>query len=218
MKTPKPISDLELHFAGLDIDESDLVGGPGEPENLRYQVSAKPMSEAKAEILLELLDIPPIPDHIMDLDEEQIPWREDDLYEMYARAVYGDANAIDLMFWTLLVNMHKGRALSTNHTKMGSEQLDRRQKARIPRREGGNIRALQLVEEAFNTNTWLYPLLAKCNATIPPENKHRGWKNIRRLAKQELGIDHPHLKYVTEYRIQTWINMGRPAKAPENPL
>jgi hypothetical protein len=218
MKTPKNLSDLELHFAGMDIDESDLVGGPGEPENLRYQVSAKPMSEAKAELLLELLDVPPIPDHILDLEEEQIPWREHDLYEMYARAVYGDANAIHLMFWALLVNMHKTRDLSGKYIKMNSKQLDHWHKTHIAQTEGGNNRAKQLAEKAISINTWLYPLLAKCDATISPERKHRGWKTIQRLAKRELGIDHPHLKSVTEYRIQTWINKGRPAKAPETPL
>jgi hypothetical protein len=93
----------------------------------------------------------------------------------------------------------------------------------------GDNRGKQKTEEANKVKKWLYPLLAKCDAAIPQERKHRGWSTLKRTARQELRKnERKHPKHgdrriksvfrnrrecITEYRIQTWINIGRPAKA-----
>lgn len=93
-------------------------------------------------------------------------------------------------------------------------------------KRGGISRSKQKTEEANEIKSWLYPLLAECDATIPSERKQRGWSTLQRMAKRELTLREeierqtktnyidPKIKFITRSRIQTWIDEGRPKNPP----
>lgn len=77
----------------------------------------------------------------------------------------------------------------------------------------GKNRGKQKTKEASKINEWLYPLLAECEAEFSPERKNRGWKSLRDKAMKKItknDLDDPRKKSLTRYRIQAWIDKGRP--------
>jgi hypothetical protein len=77
----------------------------------------------------------------------------------------------------------------------------------------GKSRGEQKTNEANEIKTWLYPLLAECEAEFPPERIQKGWRTMRTKAIKKVtkeNLDDPRKKYLTRSRIQTWIDDGRP--------
>ena len=75
----------------------------------------------------------------------------------------------------------------------------------------------QKTAEANKIKQWLYPLLAQCEAELPTKRISKGWKTLenaalRKVTKEDL--DDPRKKYLTRYRIQAWIDEGRPKNWP----
>jgi hypothetical protein len=83
------------------------------------------------------------------------------------------------------------------------------------RSRGGVNRGAQKTREARQIRKWLYPLLTECDVELPAERKQRGWRTMQTEAKRKLNsknMDDPRKDLITQTRIQTWIEQGRPKK------
>ena len=81
----------------------------------------------------------------------------------------------------------------------------------------GIERGKQKTKQANKIKSWLYPLLAECEAEFPPERVNRGWSTMRNMAVKKLtkeNLDDPRKELLTRSRIQVWIDEGRPNIRP----
>jgi uncharacterized membrane-anchored protein YhcB (DUF1043 family) len=212
MSTPKHISALEL----FDIDS--------DPDKLLKRIEAKPMPAPEGEALLEILGTADIPDFILDMDPDDIPSTVLQIRTLHALALYGDANAMHLLFMSNVWSICKEFDLEGAKHRFEQERAWLKKITRRHRQTGAKNSSEKRIKKANKTHKQLYPLLAECNAELAPECKQRGWKTIRRLASRELkkreikksltkkDYVHPLRKHLTEHHIQTWIRKGRPSK------
>jgi hypothetical protein len=201
MSTPKHISALEL----FDIDS--------DPHKLLKRIEAKPMPVTEGEALLEILGTADIPDFILDMDPDDIPTTVLQIRTLHALALYGDANAMHLLFMSNVWSICKEFDLEGAKHRFDQEQLMLRKRTRRRQQAGGDNRGKQKTKDADTIKRWLYPLLAECEAEFPPERKKRGWKTMKDKAIKKVikdNLDDPRKKYLTRSRIQTWIDDGRP--------
>ena len=183
------------------------------------------MPALEGEALLDILGEVDIPDYIMDIDPNDLPCNVDQIRKLHALALWGDANAIHLLFLSHAWCMCNKLDMGGEQHRLEQKQAWVKKKSLRKRQSGGYNRALQKVKEAKKIRMLLYPLLAKCDAELAPENKQRGWRTFKRLVSRELNklekkerltkkdYIHPLRKYLTEHYIQAWIREGRPSRA-----
>ena len=203
MKKPKHIAALEVFAIDSDLDK------------LRKRIEAKPMPPLEGEALLKILDVADIPDYLNAINPHDLPFTVKQIRTLHALALYGDANAIHLLFLSNVWCMWKKLEIGGKHDNLEFDQFLAQERNQGYRKLGGDIRALQKSSEAAKINAWLHPMFLKHYQILLKSFKRVGQKRLGAAVYKELklkGDKEQKSKLVTRARAQAWLEKHKPVE------